>query len=414
MARFYFYRIFLLLLLPGFSQAQENPLTIQHAVEMAFTNNAELNQMRAQLRQKENMWRTQAGISPPEISYFKEGISNDPENPFAERRMTISQDIDFPLTTAYRLKGLKNESEAQHQLIRAKEKEIKSLVKSRYIEVLYALYLQKSRQNQLRLSEDLYKAVYSKFETGMGNGIDLTSAELQLDEAKNDFDQSEWILHEARYGLFNAMGLPVAEQKYSIQFSDTLFATDIDISQIQALAVQENQPDYQASDQLLKATNNYLKEAKSNILPDIRLNLYKQDYGSGYNFNGFEVGFSFPLWYPLEQQGRINVAKARLDEIGWQQQEIRLKMKMQIEYAWHNYSVSRSIVARYNSSLKDKAAKLQSLTLKAYQLGEIDLLTLLNAQQSFLKSEQRYLTALRDYYLQLASLEKYLDQELIR
>ena len=95
------------------------------------------------------------------------------------------------------------------------------------------------------------------------------------------------------------------------------------------------------------------------------------------------------------------------------QQEIKMKMKKQIEYAWHNYSVSRSIVNRYNTSMKDKAAKLQNLTLRAYQLGEMDLLNLLNAQQTYLASEQRYLIALRDYYLQLVALEIYLEEDLV-
>lgn len=72
----------------------------------------------------------------------------------------------------------------------------------------------------------------------MGNGIDLVNAELKLEEAKNDLDQSEWILHKARYGLFYAMGLPVEDQKYTIAFSDTLSASNIEISQIFTLAVQ--------------------------------------------------------------------------------------------------------------------------------------------------------------------------------
>jgi len=63
--------------------------------------------------------------------------------------------------------------------------------------------------------------------------------------------------------------------------------------------------------------------------------------------------------------------------------------------------------------MKNKAAELQNLSLRAYQLGEVDLLNLLNAQKIYLASEQRYLTALRDHYLQLISLEKYLDQELV-
>ena len=88
-------------------------------------------------------------------------------------------------------------------------------------------------------------------------------------------------------------------------------------------------------------------------------------------------------------------------------------MKKQIEYAWHNYEVSRNIVKRYNETMQNRAERLRDLSLKAYQLGEIDLLNLLNAQQMFLTSEQRYLVALRDYYLQLVSLEKFLDKELV-
>jgi len=401
------------LLSTSVSYGQDNFLSIHDAVKRAYDNNADLNQMRARLHQKENEWRTSSGISAPEISYFKEGISDDPTAPFAEKRMTVTQEVDFPLTTVYRVKALKQEVEAQQNVILAKEKEISSLVKGKYIEVIYALYLQKSRQHQLDLAQNLYNAVYSKFQTGMGNGIDLVNAEIQMDEARNDLDQSEWILHQARYGLFNIIGLPVEEQKYSIQFADTLYATDIDISQIQVLAVQEEQPNFKASVNMLNASDYFLKEAKSNILPDIRFSLYKQDYGTGYDFNGFEVGLSIPIWYPLEQKGKIQIANARKEELLWNQQAIRLNMKKEIEYAWHNYSVSRSIVNRYHDSMKDRAIKLQSMTLKAYQLGEINLLELLNAQQTFLKSEQRYLTALRDYYLQLAALEQYIGKELI-
>jgi cobalt-zinc-cadmium efflux system outer membrane protein len=365
----------------------------------------------AQLKQKENLWRTETGISAPEISYFKEGIASGPGDVFDEKRITISQEIDFPLTTSYRLKALAEEAKALKLQINSRENEIKAEVKSYYVEVLYALNLQKSRQNQLKLAQELYNAVYTKFETGMGNGIDLANAELRLEESKNDLDQTEWILHKARYGLFFAMGLPVEEQKYSIEFSDTLQASDIEISQIMTLAVQEKQPDFLASEHQLQAAGFYIKEARSNILPNIRLNLYKQDYGSGYDFNGFEVGLQIPIWYPLDQKGKINTALAKQDEIRWKQQEIKLNMKRQIEYAWHNYSVSRSIINRYNKTMKEKAAQLQSLTLKGYQLGEIDLLNLLNAQQTYLTSEARYLSALRDYYLQLVALEKYLEED---
>ncbi|WP_372948043.1 TolC family protein [Mariniphaga sp.] len=393
----------------------QDELTIKDAVNYALDQNTKLQQMRAVLKQKQNAWRTETGISAPEISYFKEGIGSGPGDVFDEKRVTVSQEIDFPLTTAYRLKGISEVVKALELEVKSIESEIKAEVKSYYIEVLYANYLQRSRQNQLKLAQELYNAVFTKFETGMANGIDLTNAELRLEEAKNDLDQSEWILHKARYGLFFSMGLPEEEQLYNITFSDTLMATNLEIPQIEALLKQKDHPRYLATQHELQATYFFLKEAKSNYLPDLNLSLYKQNLGigDGYNFKGFEVGLRIPIWFPFEQKGKINQATARREEINWKQKEISLEIKQQIEYAWHNCEVSRSIINRYNLTMKEKATHLQNLSLRAYQLGEIDLLNLLTSQQTYLTSEQRYLESLRDYYLQLVALEKYLGQELV-
>ncbi len=388
-------------------------LTIQDAVDQAIKNNAQINQMRSQLDQKKQEWRTKIGISSPEISYMKEGINNKAADPFQEQRVTISQSVDFPLTTSYRLKAIKEEEKAMEFSIQEEERKVKADVKSRYIEVMYALHLQRLRDQQLKLATELYNAVYSQFETGMGNGMDLTKAELQVAESNNDIDDARRQLHMARYSLFNLMGLPPENQKYSIEFMDSLRSKDVEISQITALAVLTDQPSYKSSEMQLKASNYFLKEAKSNILPDIRFNLYKQDYGTGYNFNGFELGLSFPIWYPFEQKGRIKMNLAYQDEIRWKQKEIRSGVKEQIEHAWHSYEVSRSTIKRYDETIRSKAEKLETLTLSAYRLGEVDLLNLILAQQIYLNSQQRYLSALRDFYIRLVELERFLDLELV-
>lgn len=402
-----------LFLIPFLTNAREDSLSIHDAVKSAYTRNAELQQMYAQLKQKKNNWRLETGVSSPEISYFKEGMGEGPGDIFDEKRVTISQTIDFPLTTHYRLKGISEEVKALEYRIMSREKEIKAEIKSHYIEVIYASRLKKSRENQLQIVQDLYNAVNTKFESGMANGIDLANVELQVEDARNDLDQSEWILHKARYSLFFAMGLPVDEQRYTILFSDSLLTSEIAIEEIFALARQEIQPSFLASQHDLKAAELFQKEAKSDMLPDLRLNLYRQDMGTGFNFRGFELGMSFPLWYPFEYKGKINASIARQEEIIWKQNEIRLDMKRQIEHAWHNYDVSRTIVKRYTETMKSKASHLQSLSFRAYQLGEIDLLHLLSAQQTYIAAEQRYLSAMRDYYLQLVSLEKYLEEDLV-
>lgn len=408
------FKVFILLIFwVSATSAQSQLLTIQDAASQAVSNNAEINQMRSQLRQKQAEWRTQTGISAPEISFMKEGINNKAADPFQEKRWTVSQSVDFPLTTAYRLKAIKDEERAMEFSIQEKERTVKSEVKARYVDVIYALHLQKLRDQQLKLATELYNAVFTQFETGMGNGMDLTKAELQVAEANNDIDNARSQLHMARYSLFKLMGLPPENQKYTIEFMDTLRSNNVEVSQITALSVLSEQPSFKSAQKELDAAGFYLKEARSNILPDIRFNLYKQDYGTGYHFNGFELGLSIPIWYPLEQKGKIQMNLARQEEIQWKQKEIRSGVKEQIEHAWHSYEVSRSVIKRYDETIRSKAEKLQTLTLNAYRLGEVDLLNLIQAQQIYLNSQQRYLSALRDYYVQLVELERFLNLELV-
>jgi len=369
--------------------------------------------MRAQLNQKKEEWRTQTGLEAPEISYMKEGIDNKAADPFQEQRWTLSQTIDFPLTTIYRLKALGEELKSMELNIRAEERLMRANVKTKYIEVLYAIRLQQLRGQQLDLANQLYSAVDAQYRNGTGNEMDLTKAELQIASANNDIDAARRQLHLARYGLFNLMGLATEQQKYSIMFMDTLKSDDIEISQIQALAVLTEQPSYQSSVNEMQASNYFLKEAKSNLLPDIRFNLYTQDYGSGFNFKGFEVGLSVPLWYPFDQRGKINMNLARMEEIGWKQQEIKLDMKKEIELAWHSYEVSRATIRRYHETINLKAEKLLSQTMKAYQQGEVDLLNLILTQQMYLDIQANYVAARSEFFTQLVELEKYLGKDLV-
>ena len=410
------YTIITLLFSLFFSQQaspQNELLTLKDAVGIALKRNPVLNQERAVLKQKEEQHKIVTGLDAPEVVYMKEGINKNEANPYGEKRFSVSQSVDFPLSTIYHLKALKEEIKSQQLKIEALEKDVTVEVKSHYVNVVYALHLQKLREQQIKLAKDLYNAVYTKFETGYGNGIDLIKAELQVAEAENDLDDSEKILHEARYNLFKAIGLNPEEQKYTILFTDTLRGAEERISQHYALNNLEKQPMFRSAANEYEASRYRIKEAKSNLLPGFRFDLYKQDYGNGFNYNGFEVGLSIPLWHPITQKGKVGMAKAVGEETLWKQQMIKLDMKNQVEHAWHGYITSKTTIERFQATIQGKAEKLQSLTMEAYSLGEIDLLNLINAQQIYLNSQQRYITALRDYFLKMIALEKYLEEEIV-
>ena len=63
--------------------------------------------------------------------------------------------------------------------------------------------------------------------------------------------------------------------------------------------------------------------------------------------------------------------------------------------------------------MRARAQELLARTREGYQVGEINLLALLDTQRTYLASELRYYNALRDYYLHLIELEQFLGDEVI-
>lgn len=408
-----FFCFFILLAFTIKIYGQENKLTLSVAVDKAYENNPEIQQWKAKLKAKSIDWRNGLGIQNPELTYFKEGMNRDSVPGFAEQRIAIRQSIDFPLTSVYKVKTARKEFEAMQLQFEAFKRQIKSEVKRQYIELLYAIYHQRLMQEQLELAQNLNEAVKTRAETGAGTGMDQLKAEIQLAQAQNQIDYAERILHQARYELFNTMGMDEDDQKYSIRFADTLRTQNDAIDQEAALEFVTEHPAYTACIQNQKAANYAVKAAKSQFLPDLSLSFYQQDYGFGYDFTGFEVGISIPLWFPLNQNTQIQQSKARLDELKWKRHEIMLEMKMQIEHAWHNYEASKNSMERFKSIIRSKSDKLRDLTLEAYRLGEIDLLNLINAQQLYLDTRKNYLVTLRDYYTQLIELEKFMNTDIV-
>lgn len=395
------------------SEAQEEKLTLEAALSRAFAGSPELRKTEARLESAQYTWRLETGLVSPEISYFREGMSREGNIPFEEQRIALTQTLESPLATRSRIRAARLDVEILEAEKEAFEKQLQAEVKSNYVEILYATRNMDLRKSQLDLAMELYNAVLTRQEAGMATGLDLLNAELQLAEARNDLDNTTRELHLARYNLFRSIGLPPEEQKYSITFSDTLFIRTGKIDQLYAMDKIEEQPQYLSARQELEKTILLEKSLRQDLLPSFYLSYYLQDYGTGWDQTGFEAGVQLPLWHGIEQKGKIRMVRAMQDHNNWNLEAIRLDMKREIEHAWHSYDEYRKMVERFQETIASSSQQLLELTLEAYRIGEIDLLNLLNAQQVYLTSRQRFLSALRQFYLQAVQLEKFLPDEIV-
>jgi cobalt-zinc-cadmium efflux system outer membrane protein len=99
-----------LLFFSNFLWGQTEKLTLQKAIEHALAENPVIKQMEANLKAKQAEWKGLTGIHDPELILMKEGVSNNTDPAFSEQRIGISQSVDFPLTSVYRVKKSKREA----------------------------------------------------------------------------------------------------------------------------------------------------------------------------------------------------------------------------------------------------------------------------------------------------------------
>ena len=403
-----------LLLSTAVSAQEEAPfLSLADAVSTALKLNPEVKRMEARLEGKSIEWKTAVGVQNPEVGYTREGISAIEPMPFAEQRFSIQQEFDFPLTTLYRLQKIRSERDALNQDLEALKKQVTVNVKTYYAEVLYIQHLRALRAETYQLSLDLASAVKMRVESGVGNYMDLLSSEIRLVQSENEQYETERLYHEARYRLFNYIGMNPDQQRYDIRFADTLRTHNELIEQEVALYTLEDQPLYKSARFRVQASDYGIREAKSGYLPNVRVGYLAQDFGTGYHFRGFETGLQIPLWGMFSTDGHVRMARSARSEYLWELKSVELSIKEKIELAWHGYDNSQITMELYKTQLRDKSVQLLNLTREAYRLGQIDLLKLIEAQQLYLASQEKFLNALRDYYIRLIELEQFVNQELV-
>lgn len=385
-------------------------LSVQKALEIAYRQNPQIKQLQYQIRAQEKQETLSFGLADPQISYMREGIDN---GDFSEQRWSVSQSLEFPLSSIYRNKQEKATTRSLQLKLQDLQNQVKVEVKTAYTQLAYALQSGNLAGERVQLFEDLREAAQARADMGESSEIDAMQADLQLQEARNNQEITFKEIMNARYDLFQTIGLDPEDQTYDIGFTDTLSYKIVDIDQDEVMIQLEDHPKLKQIQREVEATSFGKKLAKSTYLPDLNLSYYRQDFGNDYEFYGFEVGVSIPLWFMAKQSPEVQKANAIQNATEWKYEDFRLLLKKQAEQTWHSYESAKNNIERFRENIQAKSYDLVQMTQKGYSLGELDLLTLLEAQRTYLRTQETYYQTLRDYYLTVINLERYLQTDII-
>lgn len=397
-----------------FSHAEDKleKLDFHQAYEIAQEKNPDLNILKSRL---ESLKAGLPAIYAPDklnFIYMNEGIKGAD---FAEKQWRLSQSVDFPLKTIYNARSAKESIKELEKTIEAQKRQLKADVKSAYAELAFSLEMIRLRESQFEIADSLLKITNYKIEVGYLSDIDLLKAEINYNQSENALNDAEIQLHTARYALFTLIGLDPEKQTYDISFPDTLKYEYYEILQDDVLDMINQYPEISAYNNRINSKESEILSAKSDYLPDLNLDYYFENFndGNGYDYYGFEVGISLPVWFSFSQQPKINQKKIEKEIIKYEKNKAILNLKKEIEYAWHGYDESRKKIDRYQNKIRKNSKRLIELTFTGYRLGKIELLEFLDSQSIYLDNEIEYINLLRDYYQRVIEMEIILGKEYI-
>lgn len=390
--------------------AQLSILSVDKALEIAYRQHPQINILQQQIVAQEKQQVLSWGINDPEISYSREGIENDA---FTEQRWTITQSMEFPLSSYYRVKQERAGTESLQLKLANLKNQVKAEVKASYTKLIYALQSGELSREQVGLFESLGRAAQARADMGESSEIDAIQANLQLQESRNSMETTFREIMNARYDLFQTIGLDPENQTYDISFPDTMEYITVQIDQQEVMNRLQDHPKLKQMEQQLESAGYLSKLAKSTYLPDLSMSYYRQDFGNDYDFYGFEVGISIPLWFAAKQSPKVQQAHALKNAALWNYEDTRLLIKKQAEQTWHSYESAKNNIERFRDNIQSQSQDLVQMTQTGYSLGELDLLTLLEAQRTYLRTQEAYYRTLRDYYLTIIELERFMQTNII-
>lgn len=261
-----------------------------------------------------------------------------------------------------------------------------------------------------RLSE----AQRTRYTAGDIGKPDVTQAQLEEVQLRNDLMKAEADAEAARYALSTFLGRDRGQTRFVVSGELQSPQRDYDVARIVGEALLKR-PDLIALRHARDAADSGVKLAKTAAVPDIDVGLtYTHNGGVTLNhpvdptpaFNALQLSLSMPL--PLFDRGQYGVRKAfaAADQAQVRLDEAELRAETGIRNADAQYRSALRRLGAYRDDILKGADSLLEARRYSYQRGASTLLELIEAQRAANDTRQAYDEALTDAIKALIEFER--------
>ena len=403
-------------IMPSAGAVREPPLQVDALVTEALKQNPEIEAARQRWRAAQERVPQARALDDPE---FKIELFNTPENLDVTRTgntiFGLSQRFPFPGKLSLREGMAVKEAEMAASLLRAKEREVASQVKSAYYEVFLAHKAIEIHHQQTDILKDFFAIANARFRAGKGTQVDVLKSAVELSKLENELpvleQQKETAKAKLNLLLSRAPQSPLGEPVGPIEPAEP--GKRPTLEELQRLAVQ-SRPELRAVDLDIARSRTATALAQKQYYPDFNVMVERfQNFGARDGFGGMvTMSLPFSFWTKPKYDAGVREAAANQDAAKAAYEALKNRVLFEIKDLLAKIEAAEKLITLYRTTVIPQAQQTLESARAGYQVGKTEFLAMLDAQRAIKDFQLDYYRSLTAFEQRRAELERAVGTEI--
>jgi outer membrane protein, heavy metal efflux system len=395
-------------------RAEDRPLGPRELISELLQRNPEIQAARLHFEAATKRPSQLGTLPEPSAAYSNFGVGHPfsrlNASEFAYQSFGVSQEFPFPGKLALASEEAKREADSEQQKYQSAILDVTSRLKIAYYEWLTvnkAIDLTRKHSDLLGRFEEIAR---NRYIVGKGLQQDVLKAQLEV----STLEQQLALLDEKRQRAEAEIASLLAEPSIELRAPTEIQPTSFSISLDELLKATTDSPRVRAEQKMVDARAVGINRRLKDFRPDFGASF--QWLRTGTNFPDYymaTVEVKIPIYYARKQRYALEESYSRLDEAKQNYRATQQQAIFGVKDQYLSIQSSDRILKLYKTTLLPQAQLTVDSSASAYEVGNIDFLTLLTNVTNLISLERQYFDELARHEEAIARLEPVVGRELV-
>ncbi len=385
--------------------------SLQALIDEALAHNPELESARERWEMFRHKEVPAQSLSDPRLtfalsSYPVDTFSSD-DTPMTGNDLRIDQAFPFPGKLKARGEAARQQALWYKGVYEDARLQLVMKVKDSWYQIFYQDRAIAVTQKNMALLDDFIRLTETRYEVGEGLQQDVLKAQIErsklMDRLFTLKQERESLLAEFNRLLARPSVTPL---NVPAEIPERQLAATLE--EIQGTA-EEHRPLFASYQALIGQYQSQKKLAELDYKPDFNLFAgyrFRDDDLSdgGTDFISAGISINLPVWREKRTE-QVAEADSGIRMARRQYEDFRHQVQSRVHDAYARVEKNRTLINLYNSGILPQARQTFEASLAAYQVGDVDFLSLLDSLMTLYRYEMDYFRAVSDHRRALAALE---------